>query len=336
LYIGFRLIAPEGFRGVFAAIASGGIAFAFTGFRHAIELAAETENPQRAIPLAIIGSITCCFFLYVILQLVFLVSVEPSAIQHGWQHISFSGDVGPFLGIATLLGLGWLVVLLYTTAVVSPLGAALVYVTSTSRIVYAMAENGYFPKIFTKLNSNSVPAWSIGFNFAVGMLMFLPFPGWQAMVSFLVSAVVVSYGMGPVSLICLRLQLPDKKRPFKLRGGITIATLSFYLCNLIAYWSGWDTIKKLMIAMLIGVVIFIVFNRKRKEMDFQSSLWLMPYFIGLALISYLGTFGGGVGVIPFGLDFLIIGLFSLAILALAVVFRLPSKRTLSYISQVTM
>lgn len=46
-------------------------------------------------------------------------------------------------------------------------------------------------------------------------------------------------------------------------------------------------------------------------------MWLAPYLSGLVLISYLGSFGG-TNRIPFGWDFLIIGLFSLAILVLAV------------------
>ncbi len=49
----------------------------------------------------------------------------------------------------------------------------------------------------------------------------------------------------------------------------------------------------------------------------KSALWIIPYFAGLGLISYYGAFGG-TNLIPFGWDFLVIGIFSVAILFLAV------------------
>ena len=48
---------PFGIKGVFAAIATGGIVFAFNGFKQACEMAGEAKNPQRALPFAIIGSV---------------------------------------------------------------------------------------------------------------------------------------------------------------------------------------------------------------------------------------------------------------------------------------
>ena len=157
------------------------------------------------------------------------------------------------------------------------------------------------------------------------MFLFLPFPGWQAMVGFLVSAVVISYAMGPISLLCLRLQLPKEKRPFRLPFANVICVLAFYCCNLICYWTGWDTISKLAIAMGIGLVLLIVAYTRglltSTEFGFKGLAWLVPYLGGLFTISYLGAFGGK-GIIPFGWDFLVIGIFSLLILGLALATRL--------------
>ena len=52
------------------------------------------------------------------------------------------------------------------------------------------------------------------------------------------------------------------------------------------------------------------------SLGLKSIVWLAPYFTGLVLISYLGAFGGK-NVIPFGWDFLVIGVFSLGIFYLA-------------------
>ncbi len=309
-----------GWQAILTAVASGGVAFAFTGFKHGVELAGEATHLPIAIPLAIVGSVMCCLLLYLGLQFAFIGAIDPSLLVHGWNHLSFVGDIGPFAGLAAGLGLVWLVKLLYIDAVVSPSGAALIYVTSTARILYAMSQMGYLPRWLSHLNKQNFPVAAIGVNFILGMLLFLPLPGWQAMVSFLVSGMVLSYAMGPIALLCMRLELPQKKRRFRLPAAYLICPLAFYFCNLLSYWTGWETIYKLAIAMSLGGVVFIFAILRGGfgvALGLKSAIWVMPYLLGLVLISYLGAFGGK-NIIPFGWDFLVIGIFSLVILGLAV------------------
>ncbi len=315
------VFSVNGWHAILTAVATGGVAFAFTGFKHGVELAGETKQMALAIPLAIVGSVVGCLILYLLLQIAFIGALQPSALQNGWEYLSFVGDVGPFAGLAAGLGLIWLVKLLYIDAVISPAGAGLIYVTSTARILYAMSEIGYVPSWLTYLNKQKFPVAAIMANFVLGMFLFLPLPGWQAMVSFLVSGMVISYAIGPIALMCMRYELPDKKRGFRLPAAPVICTLAFYFCNLLSYWTGWDTIYKLSIAMGIGILFFataVLRGRITVEaMGWKSSLWIIPYFAGLLLISYYGAFGG-LNVIPFGWDFLVIALFSVTILFLAV------------------
>jgi len=315
---------------ILTAVATGGIAFAFTGFKHGVELAGETTQSQRSIPLAIVGSVVVCLILYVGLQIAFIGALDSSALAHGWSGLSFKHDIGPFFGIAVLLGLGVLAKLLLVDAAVSPLGAGLIYVTSTARIVYAMSCNGYLSPLLSRVNQESFPVWAILFNFVIGMLLFLPLPGWQNMVSFLVSAVVISYAMGPIVLMCLRRQLPTQPRPFYLPCAHLICLLAFYSCNLISYWTGWNTLWKLALAIIVGVMCFVLArlrdNKQRHtDLDLKALLWLAPYLGGLVLISYLGAYGGGINIIKFGWDFLIIALFTVFIFYLAIATRLPRK-----------
>ncbi|MFZ3066872.1 MAG: APC family permease, partial [Gammaproteobacteria bacterium] len=229
-----------GWQAILTAVASGGIAFAFTGFKHGVELAGETKRLAFAIPLAIVGSVVACLLLYLGLQIAFIGALNPADLAHGWQHVSFAGDVGPFAGLAAGVGLVWLVNLLYVDAVVSPSGAGLIYVTSTARILYAMSQIGFVPRWLSVLNKQHFPIAAIMVNFVIGMFLFLPFPGWQAMVSFLVSGMVISYAMGPIALLCLRLELPDVPRHFRLPAAYIICPLAFYFCNLLSYWTGWE------------------------------------------------------------------------------------------------
>lgn len=310
-----------GWQAILTAVAAGGVAFAFTGFKHGVELAGETKQLSFAIPLAIVGSVLGCLILYLALQFAFIGALYPAQLIDGWSRLSFAGDVGPFAGLAAALGLGWLVKLLYIDAVVSPGGAGLIYVTSTARILYAMSEIGYLPRWLTYVNAEKFPVVAIMVNFVLGMFLFLPLPGWQAMVSFLVSGMVISYAIGPIALLCMRAERPDEPRQFRVPAAYFTCTLAFYFCNLLSYWTGWDTIYKLIIAMSIGLLFFAVaLVRGRielKKVGIKSALWLIPYFTGLALISYFGAFGGK-NLIPFGWDFLVIGIFSVVILLLAV------------------
>jgi len=306
---------------ILSAIATGGIAFALTGFKHGFELAGEMTRPNLTIPLAIIGSVVTCLALYIGLQIAFIGSLSPQALAHGFAKLSFSGDAGPFVGIAAGLGLFFLVKLLLVDAFISPLGAGLIYTTSTARIVYAMSRNHYIMPLFSKLNQEKMPLYAIWLNFFVGILLFLPLPGWQNMVSFLVSAVVISYAMGPIALVCLRKQLPEQKRGFRLPLSSPLSLLAFYFCNLISFWTGWETLYKLSIALAVSVIILLCnpyFRKNHATVGLKALYWLVPYLSGLMLLSYLGEYGGGHQIIKFGWDFLIIALFSIVIFILAI------------------
>lgn len=315
---------------ILSAIATGGIAFALTGFKHGFELAGEMTKPRLSIPLAIIGSVAVCLALYIGLQVAFIGALSPEALAHGWANLTFTGDAGPFVGIAAGLGLFFLVKLLLVDAFISPLGAGLIYTTSTARIIYAMSKNHYIGRFFARLNQEKMPLYAIWFNFFIGILLFLPLPGWQNMVSFLVSAVVISYAMGPIALVCLRKQLPKQKRGFSLPYSTALSLLAFYFCNLISFWTGWETLYKLSIALAIGALILLgnrYFRKNNPLIGLKALYWLIPYLSGLMLLSYLGEYGGGHHIIKFGWDFLIIAVFSIVIFILAIKTRLPSTLT---------
>lgn len=312
--------APFGLKGIVAALPAAGVVFSFIGYSPAIQLAGEAKNPQRAIPIAIIGSLTLCIVLYVILQIAFIGSVSPAALAHGWGKLSFVGDAGPVAGIIALMGIAWFVKVLYVDAVISPFGTAYIYTASTARVTYAMTKNGYMPEIFQRLNKRGVPVLAILLNFVVGLLFFLPFPGWQAMVGFLVSCFVVAYAVGPIACMTLRRTMPDQERPFRLPFAGVTSLLAFYFCNLIIYWTSWSTVWRMLVTVGIGYIVLIAYrfiDKDKQPLDMAKAWWIFPYFVGLGLISYLGNFKG-IKVIPFGWDFAVIAVFSMVIFYFAV------------------
>src|SRR5436190_536832 len=192
---------PYGWHGVFASISTAGIVFSYLGFRQGVELAGESDNPRRNVPLAVIGSVLIAGTIYVLLLVAF----------------------------------------------------------------------------------------------ALGLIFFLPFPGWQKLVSFITSATVLSFGSGPLVWAALRKELPDRERPFRLRGGHTIPFLAFFSSNMIVYWAGWDTNWKLFLAIVLGLILLVVYKVARPSalpaMDWRAGAWVLPWLGALALVSYLGSYG---------------------------------------------
>jgi amino acid transporter len=331
--------APFGIQGILSAISTGGIIFAYQGFEQAIQLGGETRNPGRNIPFAVIGSMIIGVIMYIGLQVAFLGALDPSEeLKNGWAQLAFPGAAGPFAGLATIVGAGWLATLLYIDAFISPAGTGLIYVASSSRLSYAFARNHYIPRQFGVLSARGVPLVSIVFSFIIGCIMFLPFPGWQELVGFITSATVIGYAAVPLAFGAMRRQEPDHPRPFKLPAGEVLAPLSFIVANLIIYWTTWEVVWKVLVAMVLGLVLLIIGrivnpSELTPNLDWRGGSWLWPYFIGLAVLSYLGpTDFAGRGVIPFGWDALIIAIFSLAIYFYALSVRLSPEQVRRHVA----
>jgi amino acid transporter len=343
---------PFGWTGVFSSIATAGIVFSYLGFRQGVELAGETRNPQRNVPIAIIGSVLITGVLYIALQSAFIGALPDEALRNGWANIgtSFTSGVsnvaatyGPLAALASVMGLSWLAILLYIDAFISPADTGLIYTTVTARISYAMGRNGNAPRALAKVSDRGVPWVSVIVTFVVGLIFFLPFPGWQKLVGFVTSATVLSFGSGPLALVAMRKQIPRQARPFRLPAATLIAYLGFLSSNLIVYWSGWATDWKLFIAVLIGYVVLVIHEARNPEttppLEFRSGSWVVAWLAGLALISWLGDYpepsahAGNLAVLGFGWAIVVVAVFSALIMWLATTQRLPAERVLDHLKE---
>ncbi|RNL81381.1 APC family permease [Nocardioides marmorisolisilvae] len=335
--------APSGVHGIFTAISTSGIIFSYLGFRQGIELAGETDNPRRNVPIAVIGSVLITGVIYVLLQIAFIGALDPGTLAHSgsWAKLSFANDFGPLAALATGLGLSWLAVLLYIDAVVSPGDTGLIYTTIASRLSFAMARNGNAPKSLAKTNDNGSPMIGLVLAFVVGLVAFLPFPSWQQLVGFITSATVLSFASGPLVLVALRKQVPDQPRPFRLPGGHVIPFLAFWSANMIVYWSGWTTVWKLMVAVLIGFVLLAVFVASGKleqpSIDARAGAWVLPWLAGLTLISYIGNYpepaAGNLDSLSFASATGLLLLLSALVYVMAYRLRLSPEEAQAYIGE---
>ncbi|MFZ0040051.1 MAG: APC family permease, partial [Solirubrobacteraceae bacterium] len=318
---------PNGIKGIFAAIASGGVIFSYLGFEQAIQFGGESRNPQRNIPFAVIGAMIIGSVVYIMLEVAFVGALNPHAAAHGWSKLSFTNDFGPYAALATGLGLAWLATILYIDAFLSPSGTGLIYTGSSARISYALGRNNYIPDSFGRLNKRGVPWFSIIFAYIVGLIVFLPFPGWQKLVAFITSASVIIYAAQCLSLAAMREQLPDHPRPFRLAAAKILTPIGFVIANEIVLFAGWSVDGKLFAAIGIGWVLFAISQifrpaQERVALDKRSAIWLLPWLIGLLFLSWFGSFSGSKNYLHFGVDMAAVAVFSLIIYYFALSLRL--------------
>jgi amino acid transporter len=309
---------PYGWHGVLSAIAVAGVAFALLGFEQADQLAGEIRNPQRNLPLSILGGFVIGTVIYVLLQIVFIGALPGSQLTHGFANISDKNILaGPFAGLAGLIGLGWLAVILRIDAFISPSGTGLIYQTSTSRVGYGLGRNRYYPPIFTWTDRHGVPWFSLIISFLAGLVFLLPFPGWHTLVVLITSATVLMYAGAPLSIAAFRSQVPEANRPFRMPLIPVLGPLAFIAANFIIYWSGFRTIWKLGVALAIGYVliaIWMAYDKQRPPLEWRSAIWLPFYLVGLGILSWVGQYGpDNTGRMPAGWDLLIVAGFSVVI-----------------------
>lgn len=350
----FGGFAPYGIHGVFEAIPTASIAFSFFGFRQGIELAGETKNPRRNVPLTVIGSVIICGILYTLLQIAFIGSAPSSAISKGgWAQVGdfFSSSTGaaanfaPLAAIASVLGIGWLAVLLYADAIISPGDTGLIYTSVTARMSYAMGRNRNAPKQLASVNDRGVPWVSLILAWIVGCIFFLPFPSWQSLVGIVTTMTVLSFGSGPIALIAFRHQLPDQPRPFHLGPNWSawiIAGMALLSTNLIIYWAGWDQVWKMMLAIVLGYILLAVqqfVSKTQPPLEFRNGYWVLIWFAGVAVISYLGSYpkasahAGNLDLFGFAAGIIANVVLTLIVLFFGYSCKLPSERVQTILAE---
>lgn len=331
--------APDGVEGILAGVSTGGVIFAFVGFRHAIDLAGEAHDPGRTVPLALTLSVVITTGVYLVMQVAFLGAVPAGELANGWGKLRLVHPMGPLASLAIGLGFVWLAATIYGGAIISPLGGALVAAGSNARLAMAISRNGFFPALFQRLSRTGVPLPALVLNAVVGfaMLVLLPF---GEILTLNEASLTLSFCVGPLCLLALRRQLASRARAFRVPLAWAVAPAGFIVTGFIVYWTGWTTNVHLFIALGVGAVLFLAQRyaspaAARPPLDWRPASWLVPYLAGLALISWLGGFGGGIGVLTFGWDLLCLALLGLVVIWMALAVRLPDRAVREYIAEET-
>lgn len=324
--------APAGAHGVFAALPVG-VVFALQGFEQAVQVGGEARNPQRDLSRAILIAMVIGTIVYLLLEVAFIGALNPGDIANDWSNPIENGAFGPYATLATVAGAAWLAYILYADAFVSPAGTGLLYVGTSARLSYALGRDRQLPKALGKLSVRGVPVWSILLSFVVGEIAFLPFPSWQSLVSVITSATAIMYAFAPVSLMALRRRDPDRPRPYRTPAAHVLAPAGFVAANLVLYWTGFDILWKIVVAIVFGAIVFAITYRLQRPADrpdvaWRSAVWIVPWLLGSLVISYLGRYGssGNINWLPEWIDLVVVIVFSLAIFYWAVSQAQPTEK----------
>ncbi|GAB0107423.1 APC family permease [Nocardia sp. JMUB6875] len=314
---GYGGFAPNGWSAVLTAVSTCGVVFAFNGFQAVVNLGGAAKNPGKAIPAALVGALSIGLVIYMLLQVAFIGAVPPEQLaEHGWVGINFNS---PFVDIAKLLMLGWLVIMLQFGAFISPSGANIANVASASYMVQNLAQTGFFPKKLAESHpkyGTARPAMWLNLAFSLILLLTVGH-SWHALAGIVSAAMVISYLIGPIAVGVFRKTKPELPRPFRLPAANVITPLAFTLAACALYWTHWPNTGRIVFITLLSVPVAVAVLWKRGERTIAQQLapawWMIAFLIFMATVSALGSPDfGGTGLIPGGIDIALVAAAALA------------------------
>lgn len=232
--------------------AAGTLFFAYIGFDAVSTAAQETKNPQRNIPIGIIGSLTICTLLYVLFGTVLTGLVNYKELNVA-APVALAINQTPFPWIG---GLTKMAILAGFTSVI------LVMLLGQSRIFYAMSRDGFLPRWFSHLH----PRWHTPSHANILLMAFVGLFGAFAPLS--VVGHMTSIGTLLVfiivclSVIVLRYKEPNVSRPFRVPFHPLIPLLGIAVCLTMMASLGIDNWLRLFVWLAIGMIIYLFYSRK--------------------------------------------------------------------------
>jgi amino acid transporter len=314
---------PFGFHGVFAAL-TGGVVFALQGFEQAVQLAGEARNPKRDVSRAILTAMAIGAVLYSLLQVAMIGGLNPLNLVKGWAQPlgTDPSDYGAWYTVAIAVGAAWLAKVILIDAVISPAGTGIVYVATSARLSYALGEERELPSALTRTDRRGVPVASILLSTVIGLLAFGPFKSWAALVNVITAATAIMYAFAPISLAALHKIDAQRRRSYQVPAPKLLLPAAFCSANLIIYWGGFDTTWKLVCAVVVGLLLFVLGAWRAQtgaERAIRNAIWIGPWLAGQVLIGWLGRYGNAArNIIPAWFDIAIVLAFALAIFYWAV------------------
>lgn len=245
--------APNGLEGIFSGAFI--IFFAYIGFDAISTAAEETKNPQRDLPIAIMGTLLLCTILYVCVALVLTGTVPINAI-----------DIqAPLAHAMRYLGINWYAGLISVGALCALTSVLLIYQLGTTRILYAMSRDHFLPKswnaIHNKFKTPHIMTWVSGLIVILcGLFMDLNISAELCNFGTFTSFIVIC-----LAVLILRKTEPNRERPFRVPFCPLFPILGVLTCLALMYCKfSSKAISALyfLVWLVIGVLIYALYSYK--------------------------------------------------------------------------
>ncbi|RPI03363.1 MAG: APC family permease [Calditrichaeota bacterium] len=257
--------SPTGMSGIAQALVFG--LLSFVGFNVITNLAEETRNPRKSIPIAVVAACVIVGLYWVVISWAYVISMPIEDIIE-----SVNGDVIPVVPIARQYwGVGQLLVII--TGMIAALGVYIATVIGASRVLYAMARDGSLPKVFCQLNSKrNTPNNALHVIFALTLLFALLPAGILGIYNTYIwwGAAVVFFALITYIFVCIAnpvFYLRFLKQKFSYWWNGIIPLLAFainayllYKAFFVEYWRGdWATGKSVVLFALVWMILGLVY-----------------------------------------------------------------------------
>ncbi|HEX5726770.1 MAG TPA: amino acid permease [Longimicrobiaceae bacterium] len=250
----YEPFAPNGWRGIHQGAAI--VFFAYIGFDAISTAAEETHNPQRNLPIGILGGLAICTVIYVIVGIV-ATGLVP------YQELRSADPLARALEVAGLQTASWIVAF---GAVVSLTAVLLVFQYGQPRIFYAMARDGLLPKWAAKVHGKSrvpyVTTLATGLVVAVGAL----FADENEIYDLTNIGTLSAFAIVCIGVLVLRILDPHRPRPFRVPfvWGVSLvgaAACIYTMAGLPA--TAWERFG---IWLALGLAIYFLYGYRRSHL----------------------------------------------------------------------
>jgi APA family basic amino acid/polyamine antiporter len=239
---------------------AGLVFFAYIGFDAVSTAAQEAKNPQKDMPIGILGSLFVCTILYVVVSAV-LTGMVPYTQLNLPAPMAYAMEVtgAPFIlrlsvDIAATLGLGSVI---------------LVMLLGQSRVFYSMAKDGllgrWASKVHPKFRTPYLSSIYTGIAVAIGA-GFLPL---QLLGELVNIGTLLAFALVCIGVLILRKTRPDLERPFKTPGMPFVPIMGVLCCVGLMLTLPGDTWIRLIVWLAIGFVIYFGYGRKHSVLQRQ-------------------------------------------------------------------
>jgi APA family basic amino acid/polyamine antiporter len=246
-----------------------GALWGYDGWNNLTFVAGEVKNPNRNIPLAIIGSTILIIFLYVFVHIGYFYLLNPTEIASVSKSSSvamsvvsqfFGGDIRTFAA-------GVAVAIFAVGLMLSSLGTLHTSILSGSRIPYAMAQDGLFHRGMARLSVTNVPVRALIFQGILACILALS-GSFDTLTDYVIFGSWIFYALVTASIFVFRKKYPDAIRPYRAFGYPVVPVLFL----LVAGWLLVNTIttspKQSFIGIfliLAGLPVYYYLARKREK-----------------------------------------------------------------------